>query len=151
MKYLLLLLFTINLYSYDRIIALSPSINEIIFALGGGDKIVGNTEYCKYPKEAIAKPKVGGYFSPSLEKMLALKPDMVIMQQSSYKLSRQLEDLGIKTKVAKLKTLDDIKDTVKIIGDVLISADAKHPMNASLQTHRYLDNTTPYACVRLLN
>jgi iron complex transport system substrate-binding protein len=119
MRYILLFIFTINLYASERIIALSPSINEIIFALGGGDKIVGNTEYCTYPKESIDKPKVGGYFSPSLEKMLTLKPDIVIMQQSSYKLSRQLEDLGIKTRVAKLKTLKDIKDTVKIIGDVL--------------------------------
>lgn len=119
LRYILVFIFAVNLSASERIIALSPSINEIIYALGGGDKIVGNTEYCKYPEESKNKPKVGGYFSPSLEKILALKPDIVIMQQSSYKLSNQLKQLGIKTKVAKLKTLEDIKNTIKIIGEVL--------------------------------
>jgi iron complex transport system substrate-binding protein len=119
MKFLLLLLFTINLFSYDRIIALSPSINEIIYALDAGDKIVGNTTFCTYPQNAKSKPKVGGYFSPSLEKILSLKPDIVIMQKSSIKLSKKLESLGIKTKVVQLTTLQDIKDTINQIGIVL--------------------------------
>ncbi len=118
-KIVLVLFFALNLFSYDRIIALSPSINEIIFSLGSGDKIVGNTDFCNYPKKAKDKPKVGGYFSPNLEKILSLKPDIVVMQQSSRKLSLQLEKLGIKTKIVKLTTLQDIKDTVTIIGDVL--------------------------------
>jgi len=116
---LLLLLFAIHLFSYDRIIALSQSINEIIYALGDGDKIVGNTTYCTYPDDAKNKQKVGGYFSPSLEKILSLKPDMIIMQHSSIKLSKKLQKLGISTQVLSLKTLDDIKQSIKIIGDIL--------------------------------
>ena len=119
MKFLLLLLFTINLFSYDRIIALSPSINEIIYALGDGEKIVGNTTYCTFPIEAQSKPKVGGYFSPSLEKILSLKPDMVIMQQSSLELSHKLQQLGISTQVLSLKTLEDIKKSIQTIGEIL--------------------------------
>jgi len=119
MKFLLLLLFTINLFSYDRIIALSPSINEIIYALGADDIIVGNTTFCTFPKSAQSKPKVGGYFSPSLEKILSLKPDIVIMQKSSIKLASKLESLGIKTKVVQLTTLEDIKDTIEQIGKIL--------------------------------
>jgi iron complex transport system substrate-binding protein len=115
----LLVVFTLNLYSYDRIIALSPSINEILYALGEDKKIVGNTNFCNYPKDAINKPKVGGYFEPSLEKILALKPDLVIMQSSSIKLSTKLNKLGIKTKVLKLTTLQDIKETIKTIGDIV--------------------------------
>jgi iron complex transport system substrate-binding protein len=116
MKILILLIFTINLFAYERIIALSPSINEIIYALDAGDKIVGNTTYCTFPLDAQSKPKVGGYFSPSLEKILSLKPDIVIMQKSSIKLSKKLESLGIKTKVVELTTLQDIKDTISSIG-----------------------------------
>ena len=119
MKFLLLLLFTINLFSYDRIIALSPSINEIIYALGDGEKIVGNTTYCTFPIEAQSKPKVGGYFSPSIEKILSLKPDIVILQKSSIKLASKLESLGIKTKVVQLTTLEDIKDSIYQIGNIL--------------------------------
>ena len=123
MKFLFLLLFTINLFSYDRIIALSPSINEIIYALNSGDKIVGNTTFCTYPKQAQNKAKVGGYFSPSLEKIISLKPDMVIMQKSSEKLSFKLKRLGIKTKIVKLTSLQDIKDTIYQIGDILEKKD----------------------------
>lgn len=112
-------LFLNTLFSYDRIIALSPSINEIIYALKSGDKIVGNTDFCNYPEDAKSKPKVGGYFSPNLEKILSLKPDLVIMQQSSIKLSKKLNKLGIKTKVLKLTTLDDIKITIKDIGTLV--------------------------------
>lgn len=119
MKYIFLLIFAVNLFSYDRIIALSPSINEIIYALGDGEKIVGNTTFCTYPKNARNKAKVGGYFSPSFEKIISLKPDMVIMQNSSVKLSKKLNKLGINTKVVKLTTLEDIKDTIRIIGKIL--------------------------------
>ncbi|MDB2405331.1 helical backbone metal receptor [Arcobacteraceae bacterium] len=119
MKQIFLLLFAVNLFSYDRIIALSPSINEIIYALGDGGKIVGNTTFCNYPKDAQSKAKVGGYFSPSLEKILSLKPDIVIMQKSSIKLASKLQKLGIKTQVVTLERLDDIKDTIAIIGDLL--------------------------------
>ena len=119
MRYILLLFFTINLFGYDRIVALSPSINEIIYALGDGDKIVGNTTFCKYPEDAKTKSKVGGYFSPSLEKIISLKPDIVIMQSSSIKLSKKLSKFGIKSKVVKLRTLQDIKDTISSIGIIL--------------------------------
>ncbi len=112
-------IFSIQLSAYDRIIALSPSINEIIYALGDGDKIVGNTTFCNYPEDAKNKTKVGGYFAPSLEKIISLKPDIVIMQSSSIKLSQKLNKLGIKTKIVKLKRLEDIKNTIKNIGLIL--------------------------------
>lgn len=119
MKFIFLLLFTINLFGYERIIALSPSINEIIYALGDGDKIVGNTEYCDFPEASKSKTKVGGYFSPNLEKIVSLKPDLVIMLENSKKLSQKLHKLGIKTKVLKLTKLEEIQNSIKIIGDIL--------------------------------
>jgi iron complex transport system substrate-binding protein len=119
MKILLLLFFALNLFGYERVVALSPSINEIVYALGSGDKIVGNTEFCTYPKEAIDKPKVGGYFSPSLEKIVSLKPDLVIMQSNSKLLAKKLEKLGIQTKIISLTTLQDIQNSIKDIGDIL--------------------------------
>jgi len=114
-----LILFCIFSFANDRVIALSPSINEIIYALGEGDKIVGNTTFCKYPEDAKSKQKVGGYFSPSLEKIISLRPDIVIMQKSSIKLSKKLNKLGIKTKVVSLDRLETIKNSIKDIGDIL--------------------------------
>ena len=111
--------FILNLWANERIVALSPSVNEIVFALGEGDKIVGNTEYCKYPKESLAIPKVGGYFSPSLEKVLALNPSIVIMQQNNFKLSQKLKQLGIKTEIIKIDTLFNIQDSILRVGKIL--------------------------------
>jgi len=117
--FLFFFLFVINLNAYDRIIALSPSINEIIYALGDGDKIVANTTFCNYPKDSKNKTKVGGYFDPNLEKIVSLKPDIVLMQKSSTKLSKQLNRFGIKTQLFSLQSLDDIKTTISKIAVVL--------------------------------
>ena len=62
-----------------RIVSLSPALTEILFALGQGERVVGVTDYCDFPPEAVAKPKVGGYASPSVEVVLALKPDLVLV------------------------------------------------------------------------
>jgi len=114
--FLIITLITVGLYAQKRIIALSPAINEIIFALGAGERVVGNTTFCNFPKEAQSVKKVGGYFSPSLEKILALKPDIVIMQQNNFKLSLKLQKLGIKTMVTKIDKLESIRKAILKIG-----------------------------------
>ena len=113
------LFFILNLWANERIVTLSPSVNEIVFALGYGDKVVGNTEYCKYPKESLAIPKVGGYFSPSLEKILSLNPTLVVMQENNYKMNQKLKQLGINTQIVKVNTLINIKDSILKIGKTL--------------------------------
>lgn len=113
------LLFMLTLSAEERIVALSPSINEIVFALGAGDKVVGNTTFCDFPKEAANLPKVGGYFEPSLEKIVALNPTLVIMQENNYKLGEKLEQLGIKTKIVRIETLSNIKDSILEMGKTL--------------------------------
>lgn len=115
----LTLLFVLTLGANERLIALSPSINEIVFALGAGDNIVGNTTYCDFPKESVKIAKVGGYFNPSLENILALNPTLVIMQENNYQLGQKLEQLGIKTKIVKIDTLSNIRVSILEIGKIL--------------------------------
>jgi iron complex transport system substrate-binding protein len=62
-----------------RIISLAPNITEILFALGLGDSVVGVTIFCDYPEEAKKKQKIGGMSNPSLEGVVSLKPDIVVM------------------------------------------------------------------------
>ncbi len=62
-----------------RIVSLAPSTTEILFALGLGDRIVGVTSFCDYPEEAKKKPKIGGMSNPSLEAIITMKPDLVVM------------------------------------------------------------------------
>lgn len=113
------LLFVLTLKGEERIIALSPSINEIIFALGKGDKIVGNTTHSLHPKEALNITKVGGYFEPSLEKIVALEPTLVIMQENNYKLGEKLKRLNIKSKIVRIDTLSNIRGSILEIGKTL--------------------------------
>ena len=119
MKIILLLLLSIFTYAQERIVTLSPAINEIVFALGAGSEVVGNTQYCTYPKASQSVAKVGGYFSPSLEKILALKPSIVIMQQNNRKLGQRLEKLGIKTKVIQIDRLPHIQKAITELGTLL--------------------------------
>lgn len=109
LKLLFIFIMAVQLSAVERIIALSPAANEMIFALGEGDKVVGNTSYCNTPKEARSVTKVGGYFSPSLEKIVTLSPDLVIMQDNNPPLTQKLIQLGIKTIVIKIDTIDSIK------------------------------------------
>jgi len=62
----------------QRIISLAPNLTEILFALGSGDKIVGLTRFCNYPPQATSREKVGGILDPSLEKIAALQPDLIL-------------------------------------------------------------------------
>ncbi len=104
--------------SEQRIVALSPAINEILFSLGAGENIVGNTTYATYPKESQDITKVGGYFSVSLEKILALKPTLVLMQKNNLPLKPNLEKLGIKTELISISSLKDIKKGIEKIGSL---------------------------------
>ena len=121
MKFLLLLLLNIFTYAHaqERIVTLSPAINEIVYALDAGDDVVGNTQYCMYPKAAQSVTKVGGYFSPNLEKILSLHPSIVIMQQNNRKLAQKLEKLGIKTKIIQIDRLPHIKKAILELGTLL--------------------------------
>lgn len=117
MRILLLIFFSLNLFASERVIALSPSINEIIFALGKGHSVVGNTKFCTYPQRAQSITKVGGYFNVSIEKVLTLKPDMVMMQSYDKKLIKELKKLHIKTMVLEFNSLESLKRSIQRIAD----------------------------------
>ncbi len=60
-----------------RVVSLSPSTTETMFAIGAGALLVGRSRYCDYPPEVLGLPEVGGYVDPSVEAVLALRPDLV--------------------------------------------------------------------------
>ena len=71
--------------SFSRIICMAPNITEAVFALGVGDRVVGVSDYTVYPPEAAEKPSVGALYNPNFERILALEPDLVIVQQKHEK------------------------------------------------------------------
>ncbi|PLY05296.1 MAG: iron ABC transporter substrate-binding protein [Arcobacter sp.] len=124
MKYLnklfFIFLFTINLMAGERIITLSPSINEIVFALESGNDIVANTEYCNFPEESKQIPKVGGYSNVSLEKLLLAKPSIILAQDYDKELILNIKKLNLNVQTFKTNNLKSIKTTIKSIGQILV-------------------------------
>ncbi|KAB7887301.1 ABC transporter substrate-binding protein [Poseidonibacter ostreae] len=112
----ILFIFCMNLFGESRIVTLTPSINEIVYALGMGNSVVANTKYCDFPEESKEVKKVGGYATISLEKIIETKPTVVIAQNYDEKLLRNLKSLDIKTLVFKTDTIDSIKNTIKTLG-----------------------------------
>ena len=104
----------------QRIVSLAPSITEILFAIGLGERVVGVTQYCDYPPEAQAKPKVG-YTHPSLEAIVALQPDLVLAPRELLRADAlgKLEQLQISTYVLDAQTVDSILAHIQMLGRIL--------------------------------
>ena len=105
-----------------RLVSLAPNITEIVYALGLGDELVGDTDYCDFPFEAKNKPHVGTMVNPSLERIVALKPDLALgtPEANRRETADQLERLGIPlygvTASTLAGTLASIEDLGKILG-----------------------------------
>lgn len=105
----------------QRIISLAPNMTEILFALGLGSRIVGVTSFCDYPADAKRKPKVGGMSNPSLEAVISLKPDVVVMtiDGNPREFEERLRSLGIKTYVFRASRLRELPNGIRDLGKVL--------------------------------
>jgi iron complex transport system substrate-binding protein len=97
-----------------RIVSLVPSATEIIFALGAEEQLVGVTDYCNYPEAARRKPSVGGMVAPSLETIVALRPDLVIVTDEGTREDTfaQLRRLGIPVFLIRAHRLDDVMTVI---------------------------------------
>ncbi|XOB60829.1 ABC transporter substrate-binding protein [Campylobacterota bacterium DY0563] len=118
-KFLFVLGLISNLVAGERIVALSPSLNEIVFALGSGKDIVANTLHSDYPEESKNILKVGGYSTISLEKILLSKPTLVFTQDYDEKLLKNLESLNLNYYSFKTDNLESIQNTIIKIGNIL--------------------------------
>ena len=105
----------------QRIISLAPNMTEILFALGLGNTIVGVTSFCDFPDEAKRKPKVGGMSNPSLEAVISLKPDVVVMtiDGNPREFEERLRSLGINTYVFRARRLWELPQGIRDLGKEL--------------------------------
>ena len=103
----------------QRIISLAPSNTEILFALGLGDKVVGVTDYCDYPPEALEKEKVGGYVTPDIEKIVALNPDLILVAYGTpMEVINTMVGLGLTVFGIKTTDLDDLLNDIRRVGEI---------------------------------
>jgi len=103
----------------QRIVSLAPSNTEILFALCLGDKVVGVTDLCDYPPEALEKEKVGRYDTPDVEKIVVLNPDLLLVAYgTTMDVINNLVGLGLTVFGIKTTDLDDLLNDIKTIGEI---------------------------------
>jgi iron complex transport system substrate-binding protein len=122
-----------------RIVSLAPADTEIAYAIGAGSKMVGGTSYDDYPAQAKALPKVGDFASPSVEKIVALKPDLVLAAGGIQAILRtRLEKLGMQVYIVDpttyAGTIDDLGKLGALAGVADQAAKVAQSMRDALKT-----------------
>jgi iron complex transport system substrate-binding protein len=102
-----------------RVVSLAPAITEILFAAGAGDGVVGVTTYCSYPQEVGKIEKVGDFATLDFEKIVRLKPDLVVATEDGNprQVVEKLQSLGIRTLVVNGRSFADVISSIFAIGD----------------------------------
>jgi iron complex transport system substrate-binding protein len=116
-----------------RIVSVAPNVTEIMFAIGAEDKLVGVTEQCDFPPEAKLKPKIGDFVNPSLEKIIAREPDLVIGCGTLHPVLARLRDLGVPVLSFNPVTIDELLAMIESIGAVVKRQEAANALTASLR------------------
>src|SRR6266699_6355220 len=118
-----------------RIVSLAPNLTEIVFALGEGDHLAGDTDFCDYPADAIRKPRVGGPINPNLEQVVALAPDLVLATKAINRREtvEALARIGLPVFVTDPHSVDDMIASVEHIGNVLHAEKTAAPLVEDLR------------------
>jgi iron complex transport system substrate-binding protein len=106
----------------ERIVSLSPSNTEMLFAVGAGDSVVGVTDFCNYPYDFTAwieagnMTSIGNFWQPSVEPIVALEPDLVLASSGSLEAAETLKNLGYAVLVVEGQTIEDVLQDVLLVG-----------------------------------
>lgn len=117
-----------------RVVSLAPSITEMLFALGLDEQIAGVTEFCDYPAAARSKPKVG-YANPSVEVLLALRPELVFAPKDFLRpdLQGKLEQLKIPLFVLDARSIEDIPLQMHTLGKMFERTSAANAVTQGMR------------------
>ncbi|MBA2526351.1 MAG: cobalamin-binding protein [Pyrinomonadaceae bacterium] len=105
----------------ERFISLAPNLTEIAYAVGAGDRLVGNTTFCDYPAPAKKVQKVGDTLQPSIERILALRPQLVLVSTASQleAFTKQLDEYRIAVYVTDPRDLEGVFRSIENLGKLL--------------------------------
>lgn len=103
----------------ERIVSLSPSNTEILFAIGAGSRVVGVDNFSDHPPEVRSLPRVGGLVDTNYERIVELRPDLVFTIGGTEQQVRRLEQLGIPVVVVQPRTLQDVFERIERIGQLV--------------------------------
>jgi iron complex transport system substrate-binding protein len=118
-----------------RIVSLSPAMTEIIYALGAEASLVGVTTLCDYPAEAQSRTKVGDFSNPSLERIMGMKPTLVIVHlPEQRRIMDQLKKLDVDVFVSSTRTLDGLFEEIEQIGAMLDRSPQAESLVSAMRT-----------------
>ena len=107
-----------------RIVTFSPNLTETVFALGAGDRVVGVTDFCRYPAEVAAIRRCGGWMNPNFEVLSGLRPDLIMAMGRNRKLGDFCQARGIAFRTVEMDSFATILGGIKQVGDLLACEDA---------------------------
>jgi iron complex transport system substrate-binding protein len=116
-----------------RVISLIPAATEMIFAMGAGSRLIAVSSYDKFPPEATKLPKVGALLDPDTERILAMRPDLVILYGTQTELKRSLDRANIPYYAYEHRAMPDIMATVRSIGARLGSTAEANALATSME------------------
>ncbi len=124
---------TMNQAAPERVVSLAPNLTEIIFRLGEGNRIVGVSKFCKYPAEALGKPKVGALVDVDYEKLRVLDPDLVVMLASQNEIANRIKRLGLQVQSIEIETIENIYSAIDWLGGLLRAEEKSEQLVAELK------------------
>jgi iron complex transport system substrate-binding protein len=116
-----------------RIVSLVPGLTETCFAIGAGEQLVGDSDYCKYPAAAQKLPHVGGLGNPRLEQLLLLRPTIVLLYQSQADFALKLRNLNIASQLFALDTISDTYAATEQLGVITGHRDSAQRLEQRLR------------------
>ena len=118
----------------QRIVSLVPSVTEIVYALGGEGRLLGVTDFCDWPPEAMNKPRVGGMLAPNLELLVALRADLVVATTEGNRQETfdQLRRLKIPVFTVNAQRMTEVMAVIAQLGELTGRQAAVGPLTDSL-------------------
>ncbi len=117
----------------QRIVSTAPSLTELLYALGLGDRVVGVDRFSRYPADALNKPKIGDYANPNLEAIAALRPDLVLIPTNPVKLAERLGLLRLKTLEIDQEGIAKLYESFRVVGDATGAREQAAKLTASVR------------------
>ncbi len=133
-----------------KIVSLCPSVTESIFAIGADDRLSACSRFCRFPKEAADKPKVGGFFDPDFEKIAALKPEFVVIPDTANAvLVNRLRSMGIKIFFLNKEGLANIAANLRLLGVLMNRSDNAETAARKIENAISANASNPFVLKRV--
>lgn len=116
-----------------RLVSLAPSLTEVLYALGLDDRIVGVTDWCRYPPAARDKPSMGGHVDPNLEAVLRARPELVLVEEANAAVRGRLDALGLPVLVVDHRDVAGILASLSAVGTACGVPERAESLRAALE------------------